>query len=46
MTISVEIFDLFNDFDEIDFFITMLNEKKSELFDLKFNVFFRVDFLN
>ena len=46
MTIFVEIFDLFNDLNEIDFFMTTLNEKVNKLFDLKFNVFLNIDFLN
>ena len=46
MTIFVEVLDLFNDLNEVDFFVTTLNEEVSELFDLKLNVFFNVDFLN
>ena len=46
MTIFVEILDLFNDLNEIDFFVIILNEKVNELFDLKFSVFLNVDFLN
>ena len=46
MTIFVEVFNLFNDLNEINFFVTILNKEVNELFDLKLNVFFNVDFLN
>ena len=46
MTIFVEIFDLFSDSNEIDLFVTILNEEVNELFDLKLSVFLSVDFLN
>ena len=46
MTIFVENFNWFNDLNEIDFFVTTLNEEINELFNLKFNVFFNIDFLH
>ena len=46
MTISIEIFDLFNNSNKINLFVIMLNEEKYELFDRRFNVLFNVDFLN
>ena len=46
MTIFVKVFDLFNDLNKIDLFMTTLNEEMNELFDLKLNVFLNVDFLN
>ena len=44
--IFVEIFDLFNDLNKIDFFVTMLNKEVNKFFNLRFNVFFNIDFLN
>ena len=46
MTISIEVFNLFNNLNEINFFMTTLNERKNELFNRKFNIFFNIDFLN
>ena len=46
MTISIEILDLFNDSNEVDFFVTTLNKEENKLFDRKFNVFLNVNSLN
>ena len=46
MTIFVEVLDLFNDSNEVNFFMTTLNEEINKLFNLKFNVFFNINFLN
>ena len=46
MTIFVEVFNLFNNLNEIDLFMTALNKEVNEFFDLKFNVFLSIDFLN
>ena len=46
ITMFVEILDLFNDLNEIDFFMTILKRKENVLFNREFNVFFNIDFLN
>ena len=44
MTMSIKIFDLFNDSNEIDLFIITLNKEENKLFDRKLNVFLILTF--
>ena len=46
MMMFIEVFNLFNNSNEVDFFVITLNEGKNIFFDREFNVFFNVDFLN